>query len=481
VKLQQVPRPNHLDHLSDDARGYPIISTVGRDEDGADFGSINERRKLALATFDWCAVCGLPFGKALRWQVVPGSATALDDDQLEEELFFNEAPVREVCIVYAAHVCPHLSSPGHRMGDRYRAGQRREDKIRMAGFGRTSKVRAFGSGLQKGTHVLHLGQAGFVDEFSYSRPDELADRYAALLASEEVPELSPPESALVSLFNEHGDMGGTVVGAALMAGASFAKDIKKAQGMQVFAKSGYWQGLAVHMLDPEKLAEFGEALRTGLVNSWQDGTWSTSGISPRFWSGGVRLDRDWRGQGALLSLPADPKAVAGPSRRTPRARAAPGVRHDVVIRLAYLRLGSSPLAALDAYMSRVSPELLEQLRRRTHLTDLPGSRRQGRPDEGASSVALARQPQLMLQLRQRLGVKQLPAAPQPAVGGEPRTFAGLSAANGPVREGHLKPGELGRRSTAHDSLPPSGMTGRTHSGSSSSEAHTSACSGRSPS
>ena len=257
VKLQQVPRPNHLDHLSDDGRGYPIISTVGRDEDGADFGSINERRKLALATFDWCAVCGLPFGKAPRWQVVPGSATALDDDQLEE-LFFNEAPVHEVCIVYAAHVCPHLSSPGHRMGDQYRAGQRREDKIRMAGFGRTSKVRAFGSGLQKGTHVLHFGQAGFVDEFSYSRPDELADRYAALLASEEVPELSPPESALVSLFNEHSDMGDTVAGAALMAGASFAKDIKKVQGMQVFAKSGYWQGLAVHMLDPEKLAEFGE-------------------------------------------------------------------------------------------------------------------------------------------------------------------------------------------------------------------------------
>jgi hypothetical protein len=43
-----------------------------------------------------------------------------------------------------------------------------------------------------------------------------------------------------------------------MAGASFAKDIRKVQGMEVFAKSGYWQGLAVQLLDPEKLAEFGE-------------------------------------------------------------------------------------------------------------------------------------------------------------------------------------------------------------------------------
>jgi hypothetical protein len=43
-----------------------------------------------------------------------------------------------------------------------------------------------------------------------------------------------------------------------MAGASFAKDIKKVQGIDAFAKSGYWQGLALHMLDPRKLAEFGE-------------------------------------------------------------------------------------------------------------------------------------------------------------------------------------------------------------------------------
>ncbi len=188
--------------------------------------------------------------------MVPAGASTLAGEQLEEELFFGEAPVHEVCIVYAAHVCPHLSSPGHRMGDEYRAGQRRTDKIRMAGFRRTSKVQAFRSGLQKETHVLHFGQVGFVAEFSYSRPDELADRYSPLLASEEVPELSPAESGLVALFNEHSDEGDTVAGAALMAGSAFAKDIKKVQGMQAFAESGYWQGLATHLLDPRKLAQF---------------------------------------------------------------------------------------------------------------------------------------------------------------------------------------------------------------------------------
>ncbi len=258
MKPQQVPRPNHLDHLSDDGRGYPVISTVGRGQRSADFGSINERRKLALATFDWCAVCGLPFDESTRWQMLPASASALAGDQLECQVYFNEAPVHEICIVYAAHICPHLSSPGHRMGDQYRAGQRRDEKIRMAGFRRTSEVRAIRSGLQKEIYVLHFGQSGYVEEFSYSRPEELEDRYAALLVSEEVRELSPVESGLVSLFNEQSDMGDTVVGAALMAGASFAKDIRKVQGMEAFAKSGYWQGLALQLLDTGKLAEFGD-------------------------------------------------------------------------------------------------------------------------------------------------------------------------------------------------------------------------------
>jgi hypothetical protein len=126
----------------------------------------------------------------------------------------------------------------------------------MAGFKRTSEVRAIKSGLQE-IHVLVFGQSELTEEFSYSRPEELNDRYAALVASEEVSELSPAESDLVSLFNEQSDMGATVTGAALMAGASFAKDIRKVQGMEAFARSGYWQGLALHLLDPGKLADFG--------------------------------------------------------------------------------------------------------------------------------------------------------------------------------------------------------------------------------
>jgi hypothetical protein len=43
-----------------------VIATVGRDNSGADFGSLDEHRKLVLATFDWCAVYGLPFRDEAR-------------------------------------------------------------------------------------------------------------------------------------------------------------------------------------------------------------------------------------------------------------------------------------------------------------------------------------------------------------------------------------------------------------------------------
>jgi hypothetical protein len=55
-----------------------------------DFGAISERRKLALAAFDWCGVCGLPFGAESRWQVV---VTPADDDRPLDQLEFGEAPV----------------------------------------------------------------------------------------------------------------------------------------------------------------------------------------------------------------------------------------------------------------------------------------------------------------------------------------------------------------------------------------------------
>jgi hypothetical protein len=271
MRPQSVTRPRHLAHLADDPRGYPVIATIGRDEDGPDFGSIRERRKLAVATFDWCSVCGLPFNGADRWQVAPGDNWK--DRPQGVPLVFNEAPAHEICLVYAAHVCPYLSSPGHRMGDEQRAGQRRESRIHLLGFRRTAQVGAAESELQPGECILGFEQSDLTDKLSYAHPDDLADRYSALLAAEEVPALSMAESGLVELFNGPTDEDADAVpGAALIAGATFLEDVFKVQGMDTFAKSPTtYQQLPLYLLDLRKLAEFGSKIKdpaSGLMAQW---------------------------------------------------------------------------------------------------------------------------------------------------------------------------------------------------------------------
>jgi len=258
MRSREVTAPTRLAHLTKDGRGYPILATVSRSQRGVDFGALSELRKLALATFDWCGVCGLPFGAEARWQVVVVPA---DFDRPLEQTGFGEAPVHEICAVYAAQVCPYLSAPGARMGDELRRGQVREPIVRVVGFARTAAVQALESHLQRGTLVLHFGHDGPVDSFSYTRPNELADRYLDLLAKETMPVTTPAERALIGLFNRVDDDGDTVAGAALMAGAAFARDVFRVQGMHVFKRETYRAAAAMLLLDNEASRDFATKCR----------------------------------------------------------------------------------------------------------------------------------------------------------------------------------------------------------------------------
>lgn len=228
-----VQLPGALEHLGVDARGYRVIATVERSPGDVDFGSINERRKLALAAFDWCAVCGTPFGDQLRWQMVqPGQVVT------RGAVVCGEAPVHEVCALYAAQVCPFLSSSRARLGDEFRKGAVRPPQVRFAGFPATSAVSAMESGLQPGHHVLHFEHRDMAEEFSYRSPQELQERFASALASQRCVDVSEPEGELIRLFNrlDDGGEGDVVTGAALAVGAVFAKDIFKVQGMKAFSR-----------------------------------------------------------------------------------------------------------------------------------------------------------------------------------------------------------------------------------------------------
>ncbi|MEY9862849.1 hypothetical protein ABH935_008497 [Catenulispora sp. GAS73] len=237
MKPGEVQLPRRMAHLTRDERGYPMIATVGRGPKGVDFGAINERRKLALAVFDWCAVCGMPFGDELRWQVLSFFGEEFDR---HDEMGFGEAPVHEICAVYAAHVCPHLSSPNARLGDEHRAGQRREQTIRVGGFRRTTRVDVHPSPIQPGVSTLTFGHADEVDHFAYARPEELGARYHQLLRNEQDIVVKPSEAKLIALFNSvadenNEDPAGVVAGAAMYAGAAYAPGILSVQGLSEYA------------------------------------------------------------------------------------------------------------------------------------------------------------------------------------------------------------------------------------------------------
>jgi hypothetical protein len=176
----------------------------------------------------------MPFADELRWQMV------LQEGPLPTAVA-GEAPVHEVCALYAAQVCPYLFSPQSRLGDEFRKGTVRDAVVRFVGFESTSSVFAHESGLQSGVHTLHFEHQGHADEFSYRSPDEIRDRFTDALASERDLPVSDAEGVLIRLFNrvDDGGDGAVVTGAALVAGAAFAKDVFQVQGMKAFAGKQY--------------------------------------------------------------------------------------------------------------------------------------------------------------------------------------------------------------------------------------------------
>src|SRR5947207_347246 len=104
LRAKSVPRPARAAHLETSLYGYPIMAAVDRLDGRAQFGAVSTSRLVTLATFDLCALCGLPFGKELRWQV----STHIDTVENPTDYWnaFSEPPLHKICLMYSALVCP---------------------------------------------------------------------------------------------------------------------------------------------------------------------------------------------------------------------------------------------------------------------------------------------------------------------------------------------------------------------------------------
>ncbi|MFY1692967.1 hypothetical protein [Plantactinospora sp. WMMB782] len=284
-----------------------------------DYGALSEQRKLVLATYDLCAVCALPFRDELRWQVT-------FDDQLQqmgETFAFNEAPVHEVCALYAAQVCPFVSSPHARLGDAQRKGQRRAETLTLAGFTHTATVFGHDSELQVGESILMFEMADLRRIHRLTGADDARSAYEAVLRDEARIELDDAERRVVDLLcaptPKGEDSGPVMAGAAWFIGAVFCPQIRRVQAMKKFADAEgdlYFQ-LAANFLDnPEMMAEWEDSndASTAAAMSWFRTRQSVPAVLQQWRADGARRVRDVRGRrpravGAAVVVPRDEAAI----------------------------------------------------------------------------------------------------------------------------------------------------------------------------
>lgn len=311
--------PARCAHLRVDPRGYPIIAVIPQEPGEEDYGALSERRKLVLATYDLCAVCAAPFHDELRWQVT-------FDDRLQrmgETPRFSEAPVHELCALYAAQVCPFVSSPHARLGDAQRKGQRRPEVLVLAGFERTAAVFAQESELQVGEGILMFEMAGLRRTHRLAGAGEARDAYEAALRDEALIELDDAERRIVELLcapTPHGeDSGAVMAGAAWFIGAAFCPRIRQVQAMRRFAEDGddfYFQLAARLLFQPDMMAEFEDASdpATAAAVSWFRTRKRLPAVLRQWRADGARRVRDNAGRrprlpGVAPAAPRDPATI----------------------------------------------------------------------------------------------------------------------------------------------------------------------------
>ncbi|NIK61469.1 hypothetical protein [Kribbella shirazensis] len=261
MRPDQVEAPARCSVLSRDARGYPIIATIPQDADGPNFGGISEERKLVLATYDLCGVCAGPFRDELRWMVTAEPGWERWRTTPYESV---EAPVHEVCALYAAQVCPFVSSPFSRLGDEFRRGQRRAEELVLVGFEQTTQVTAISSPIQPDTWVLAFRLERAAAAHVLGNAEQARDAYRHVRVAEAKLQLDEHELRIAEVLSrptkEGEDSGAIMAGGAWYVGAAFCPRVARVVGLQRFGKpDSFWNQLAnAFLLEPAKMEGFEE-------------------------------------------------------------------------------------------------------------------------------------------------------------------------------------------------------------------------------
>lgn len=262
-----VPLPKHLSHLRLDDRGYPILATVPQTFVEPDFGMLSDRRKLAIGALDICGVCALPFtSDELRWQVtfaIAGAAPVEDRIQIPTHPAFRmdvfaEPPLHEICALYAAQVCPFVSSPyaRHRKHTELR-GQRRPNSVVLAGYRHTTLVAGADDAAGQGSVIFNMSGRPALHELT--NRDTAYAAYQTAFGEEPEPTTDELDLRIAAHFvrdvtgDKEDPAASGLAGAAWIIGGAFAPGVDQVGTLEGLADPSLkWMKLAHQLLlDPD--------------------------------------------------------------------------------------------------------------------------------------------------------------------------------------------------------------------------------------
>jgi hypothetical protein len=116
VQPDQVPMPASIAARPRDERGYPVLAITPWRDGVPDFAVTSPARILVCAVERRCSICGLALGSDPVWRVVSAEeASAIAAHPEADHLAATvEPPGHELCMTYAAVVCPWLARPNAR-------------------------------------------------------------------------------------------------------------------------------------------------------------------------------------------------------------------------------------------------------------------------------------------------------------------------------------------------------------------------------
>ncbi|MGS2805921.1 hypothetical protein [Nocardia sp. MW-W600-9] len=249
-------------------------------------------------------------------------------EETDEDVTTSEAPVHEICGLYAAQICPFVSSPYARLSrGEGRKGERRAELVVLSGYRETRAVYGKASGIQSDV-VLHFDMGGYVRRYVLRTREDAAAAYSAALAAERPMDLDEHEHQLVDLLcsptdPDGEDSGGVMAGAAWNIGAGFCAGVTHVQGLERYNVSPYTT-IAVQALEDRTVRE----LATGFPDKYTRAAMSWLITRDRLPSILAEWRRDGRRRYSHVPKPAASQDKSAERRKSQRKRQSAARRNN---------------------------------------------------------------------------------------------------------------------------------------------------------